>query len=81
MLGQRDYRDVGGRRQSYSTFHGMKGLRSLAKGVVSEEEQLSENIETNYLKEEENIFNLNAEISKLIENLEKRKNNNETEAQ
>ena len=81
MLGQRDYRDVGGRRQSYSTFHGMKGLKSLAKGVVSEEEQLSENIMTNYLREEESIFSLNTEISRLIEGLEKRNNDNETKAQ
>ena len=82
MLGKHDSREEGGRRQSYSTIHGMKGLRSLGKGVVAmKEEDRSFDLESNYLKEENNIFTLNAEVASLIEILDKRDKNNETKAQ
>tara|TARA_B100001094_G_C18068331_1_gene738644 strand:+ start:64 stop:309 length:246 start_codon:yes stop_codon:yes gene_type:complete len=81
MMGARDKRDTGGRTQGMRNIPGSYPLKALSRGAISEEEQLSENVETNYLKEEESIFSLNSEIARLIDNLQKRDDNNETKAQ
>ncbi len=74
--GERDKRDIGGRTQSYTTLPGYKKLKTLSRGVVSEDKQrLSESKLTSYINEEKNIFLLNKEVSDLIENLNNRKTN------
>lgn len=76
QTGERDKRDIGGRTQSYTTTPGYKKLKSLSRGVVEEDKQrLSESKLTTYIKEEENIFLLNKEVSDLIDHLNNRKTN------
>ena len=82
MTGERDRRDTGGRNQSVKTFSGYKKLKSLSRGVVNEDkERISESEDTNYLEEEDRIFNLNKEVTDLLDGLQNRNTKNETKAQ
>ena len=79
MTGERDKRDTGGRVQSVRNIPGegplkaLSRMKSLGKGVVTKE-YLYNDIDTSYINEENNIFTLNNEVVKLIEEL----NNRET---
>ena len=82
MTGERDKRDTGGRTQSARTFTGYKKLKSLSRGVVSEDNaRISESEDTNYYEEESKIFVLNNEVADLIDGLNNRNTKHETKAQ
>ncbi len=82
MTGERDKRDTGGRNQSVKTFSGYKKLKSLSRGVVGEDnERISESVRTNYIEEEDKIFNLSKEVTDLLDGLQNRNTKNETKAQ
>ena len=82
MTGERDKRDTGGRTQSVRTFTGYKKLKSLSRGVVSEDNaRISELEDTNYYEEESKIFVLNNEVADLIDGLNNRNTKHETKAQ
>ena len=82
MTGERDKRDTGGRNQSVKTFSGYKKLKSLSRGVVGEDnDRISESVQTNYIEEEDKIFNLSKEVTDLLDGLQNRNTKNETKAQ
>jgi hypothetical protein len=73
--------DSGPRRQSYvsKAIPGYKGLKTLSKGIYEQDKQgASEVSDTSYIKEENKIFSLTAEVEKLIYELDNRKPKNET---